>query len=196
MAISGTPLFGLGLKAAFDGHPEFTFVTVAENAADLDPTTMETTPGAVLVDAELSDPDGLSTAAALRQAYPLLGVVLLGRASDELLFRSLSAGLSAFVPISAPTGTLRAVVRHAAITPASFSAPDLAKAMARRESQRYQLSPREKQVLNLLRDGLTMARIAEVLMVTESTAKTYVSRIYDKLGVRTRSQALAAVDGL
>jgi DNA-binding NarL/FixJ family response regulator len=73
---------------------------------------------------------------------------------------------------------------HAA-SPRSFTAADLADAMRRRMTpDRPQLSPREKEVLGLLADGLGVAAIARKLFISESTAKTHISKIYDKLGCR------------
>jgi DNA-binding NarL/FixJ family response regulator len=53
-----------------------------------------------------------------------------------------------------------------------------------------QLSPREKEVLGLLADGLGVAAIARKLFISESTAKTHISKIYDKLGAANRAQAI------
>ena len=52
------------------------------------------------------------------------------------------------------------------------------------------LSPRERQILFLLHDGLSVPEIARQLFVSLSTAKTYVARLYEKLGARNRAQAL------
>jgi DNA-binding CsgD family transcriptional regulator len=52
-----------------------------------------------------------------------------------------------------------------------------------------QLSPREKEILDLLRQGLTNAEIAQTLFVSVSTVKVHVRHIFEKLGVRTRTQA-------
>ena len=66
--------------------------------------------------------------------------------------------------------------------------------MARRQSTtaRLALSPREREVLALLREGVSIPAIARTLYVSPSTAKTYVSRLYEKLGASNRSQALMA----
>jgi DNA-binding NarL/FixJ family response regulator len=53
-----------------------------------------------------------------------------------------------------------------------------------------QLSPREREVLDLLAEGLGVAAIARKLYISESTAKTHISKIYDKLGAANRAQAI------
>ena len=67
----------------------------------------------------------------------------------------------------------------------------LAEAMKRRLAPSGpQLSPREGQVLRLLADGMSVAGIAKQLFVSESTAKTHISKLYEKLGAANRAQAL------
>ena len=86
-----------------------------------------------------------------------------------------------------------AAIRGAALAPSSFSAAGLATALRRRNEtseERTALSPRERQILFLLHDGLSVPEIAAQLYVSLSTAKTYVTRLYDKLGARNRAQAL------
>ncbi|HAS08386.1 MAG TPA: DNA-binding response regulator, partial [Actinobacteria bacterium] len=53
-----------------------------------------------------------------------------------------------------------------------------------------QLSPREREVLNLLADGLGVAEISKQLYISQSTTKTHVSKLYEKLGAANRAQAL------
>ena len=53
-----------------------------------------------------------------------------------------------------------------------------------------QLSPREREVLGLLADGLGVAAISQQLFISESTTKTHISKIYEKLGAANRAQAL------
>ena len=60
----------------------------------------------------------------------------------------------------------------------------------REATDRIALSPREHEILVLLHDGLSVPAIAAQLFVSLSTAKTYVARLYDKLGARNRAQAL------
>lgn len=71
---------------------------------------------------------------------------------------------------------------------------DLAMEVARRRvmQDRLGLSPRETEVLRLLHDGLSVPAIAMEMFISMSTAKTYVTRLYEKLGAANRSQALMA----
>lgn len=98
------------------------------------------------------------------------------------MFGALEAGASAFVPKTAPPDEVVAAARHAASAPSAFTAADLAEAMHRRLAPTGpQLSPREGQVLRLLADGMSTAGIAKQLFTSESTAKTHISKLYEKL---------------
>ena len=118
-------------------------------------------------------------------------VVLTMYAGDDQLFGALEAGASAFVPKDAPAEDVIAAARHAAVSPRAFTATDLAGAMQRRLSPSGpQLSPREREVLGLLADGLGVAAISKQLYISESTTKTHISKVYEKLGAANRAQAL------
>jgi DNA-binding NarL/FixJ family response regulator len=155
----------------------------------------------VVLDTTLPDADGLRVARELRDRYPGLGIVLLtSNGEDDVLFRALEVGVSAFVCKTAPAPEVLAAIRHAAVAAGSFIASGLGPALARRQSggtqaagaqaSRTLLSPREAEVLQLLGQGLSVAAIGAVMYVSHSTAKTYVARLYDKLGASNRAQAI------
>ncbi len=77
------------------------------------------------------------------------------------------------------------------MSPHSFAASNLGEAMRRRlQPSGPQLTTREREVLALLAEGLGVAAIARSIYVSESTAKTHISKIYDKLGAANRAQAI------
>src|SRR6185437_10970340 len=101
---------------------------------------------------------------------------------DSVLFRALDRGASAFVSKHADAAEILAAIRHSAAAAWSFSASGLAQALRRRAQQPQSLSAREFQVLELLRDGRSIPQVASRLHLSLSTAKTYVARLYEKLG--------------
>jgi DNA-binding NarL/FixJ family response regulator len=191
VAVDEHVLLRLGLAGVLTGCPDITLVGEAGSAAEAERVVAEVDPTVVTIGLTLPDGDGIATARKLREARPDLGIVLLTATGDDaLLYRALDAGLSAYVTKSAPVQTVLAAVRHAAVAPTSFTAPGLQNALARRHSQNGLLSPRERQVLSLMRDGSSLPAIANHLQVSEATVKTYVSRLYSKLRVNNRAQAL------
>lgn len=193
--VDGHTLTRLGLTTLAAAHPDLEVVAQAETAAEVPGIIAATAPDVVTLDVSLPDQDGLRLARELRDRHPALGIVVLtSQGEDDILFRALETGASAFVGKTAPAEEILCAIRHAAVAAASFTATGLATAMARRQSTtaRLALSPREREVLALLRDGESIPAIARTLYVSPSTAKTYVSRLYEKLGASNRSQALMA----
>jgi DNA-binding NarL/FixJ family response regulator len=183
-----------GLRRAFERAGDFDVVGEAGSLADAAVALADTDPDVVIFDVRLPDGSGVAPARQAREDNPELGIVMLTMyAGDDQLLAAHDAGASAFVPKDAPAEDVVAAARHAAREPRSFIAPDLADALQRRQSpSRPQLSPREQQVLDLLAEGLGVSQISRRLYVSDSTTKTHISKLYDKLGAGNRAQALMA----
>jgi len=181
-----------GLRRAFERADDFEVVGEASNVGDGRSLAAELRPDVVVTDVRMPDGTGLDLARGLRQGNPAIGIVVLTMyAGDEQLFAALEVGASAFVAKEAPSEDVVAAARHAAVAPRSFTAQDLAGAMQRRmDPSKPQLSPRESEILALLADGLGVSPIARKLFISESTAKTHIARIYEKLGAANRAQAI------
>lgn len=181
-----------GLRRSFEREGDFEVVGEAGSVAEAQRLIGTTRPRVVVIDVRLPDGSGLKLAAAARLANPDLGIVILTMyAGDDQLFAALEAGASAFVPKNAPAEEVVAAARHAAATPRSFTSAELAEAMKRRMSPTGpQLSPREREVLQLLADGMGVAQISRHLFISDSTTKTHISKLYEKLGAGNRAQAL------
>lgn len=181
-----------GLRRAFERDPDFEVVGEAGSIGEAVAVATSLSPDVVIMDLRLPDGSGLEATKRLRETHPTMGIVVLTMyAGDEQLFAALEAGASAFVAKDTPADEVVAAARHAVASPTAFTAVDLANAMRRRMTPSGpQLSPREKEVLGLLADGLAVAQIARQLYISESTAKTHISKLYEKLGAGNRAQAL------
>jgi DNA-binding NarL/FixJ family response regulator len=181
-----------GLRRALEQAGDFEVVGEASRLSEGSELLESLTPAVLIIDVRLPDGSGIDLARAARKARPDLGIVVLTMyAGDEQLFEALDAGASAFVPKSSPAEDVVAAARHAASSPRAFTANDLAEAMKRRLSPTGpQISPREKEVLQLLADGLGVAQISRQLFISESTTKTHISKLYEKLGAGNRAQAI------
>ena len=181
-----------GLRRAFERTDDFAVVGEAETAAAAEELLDREKPDVVVLDVRLKDGNGLEVARRVRQSHPSMGIVILTMyAGDDQLFGALDAGASAFVPKDAPADEVIAAARHAAVSPQAFTAADLSNAMQRRLTPSGpQLTARERQVLELLASGLGVAAISKQLFISESTTKTHISKVYDKLGAANRAQAL------
>lgn len=193
LVVDAHPLVRWALAHIADDQPDLKTIGEAADAGEAINLVFALRPDVVTIDCCLPNDAGWLLAAELRARYDDLGIVILsGEASDELLFRALDSGASAFVTKSAPIQEVVGAIRHAAVASLSFSASGMAQALRRRREtvDRTVLSPREHQVLVLLQDGLSVPEVAGQLYVSLSTAKTYVARLYDKLGASNRAQAL------
>jgi DNA-binding NarL/FixJ family response regulator len=184
-----------GLRRALDRSVDLEVVGEASSVVEAEGALTRLRPDVMITDIRLPDGDGLSLAARSRTHHPRLGIVVLTMyAGDEQVVAAMEAGASSFVGKDAPTEEVVAAARRAVAAPRDFVAKDLEAVLQRRGSGpvRTKLSPREREVLVLLADGHAIAEIARRLFIGESTAKTHVAKIYDKLGAANRAQAVMA----
>jgi DNA-binding NarL/FixJ family response regulator len=184
-----------GLRRALDRSADLEVVGEASSVVEAEGALTRLRPDVMITDIRLPDGDGLSLAARSRTHHPRLGIVVLTMyAGDEQVVAAMEAGASSFVGKDAPTEEVVAAARRAVAAPRDFVAKDLEAVLQRRGSSpvRAKLSPREREVLVLLADGNPIAEIARRLFIGESTAKTHVAKIYDKLGAANRAQAVMA----
>ena len=181
-----------GLAAVIDLEPDLDIVGTAATVTDAVAAFEQLAPDVVVADLQLPDGTGLDIVRAVRRTSTTTGLVVLTMHSgDDQIFAAMEAGASGFVGKDAPAQEVVRTARHAAVSPRSFVCSGLAQAVVRRTGAgSTRLSDREHDVLVLLADGLGTAAIAERLFMSESTAKSHITHIYQKLGATNRAQAL------
>ncbi|MCW2817600.1 MAG: devR 2, partial [Marmoricola sp.] len=169
-----------GLGGAFTQADGFEVVGQSASVADGLARARELAPDVVVTDVRLPDGSGLDVVRTLRKESRTVGLVVLTMyAGDEQLFAAMDAGASAFVGKDSPTSSVISAARQAAVAPLTFACAGLPEALMRRmTSGAPRLSDRERQVLDLLAEGLGVTAIAGRLFVSESTAKAHIGRIY------------------
>jgi DNA-binding NarL/FixJ family response regulator len=192
MLVDDHDLIRQGLARAFERQDDFALVGQAGSIAEGLERFAETSPDVIVTDVRLPDGSGLDLVREIRTRGHNTGIVVLTMyAGDEQLFAALEAGASAFVAKDAPAEEVIVAARHALVSPRSFTASGLGDAMRRRMSPSGpQLTPRESEVLSLLARGFSVAAIAHSIFVSDSTAKTHISKIYEKLGASNRADAI------
>ena len=181
-----------GLTGVFSAQPDMQVVGAAATVAEAIAMFEEHHPQVIVTDLQLQDGTGLDVVRRVRRDDPRAGLVVLTMHSgDDQIFAAMQAGASAFVGKDAPSSEVVKAARHAAVSPRSFLCAGLAQAMMRRASgESTRLSEREHNVLVLLAEGLSAGEIAPRLHLSESTVKSHVAKIYQKLGAANRAQAL------
>lgn len=155
-------------------------------------------PDVVLMDVNLGGMDGIECVRKLKAVMPEAQVLMLTVFDDtEKIFRALAAGASGYLLKRLSPRKLLEAIREVLEGGSPMSAP-----IARKVVQSFQESPthgdetldlsqREREVLNGLAEGLAYKQIADQLGVSIHTVRNYIRRIYEKLHVRTRTEAVA-----
>jgi DNA-binding NarL/FixJ family response regulator len=182
-----------GLARAFERDDDMSVVGQAGNVADGVTAWADLRPDVVVTDLQMPDGHGLDVVRAIRKTSDTTGLVVLTmHAGDDQIFAAMEAGASAFVGKDSKASEVVSAAKHAAVAPRTFLCAGLSAAMVRRATgpSTPRLSGREEEVLALLADGLGTSEIAGRLYLSESTAKTHITHIYQKLGAANRAQAL------
>lgn len=181
-----------GLAGVFDLQDDMTVAGTAGSVAEALEAYARLQPDVVVTDLQLQDGTGLDVVRTLRKKSDAVGLVVLTMHSgDDQIFAAMEAGASGFVGKDAPSTEVVKAARHAKVSPRSFVCAGLVQAMMRRSAaESTRLTDREHEVLLLLADGLGAAQIGQRLYLSESTAKSHIAKIYQKLGAANRAQAL------
>jgi NarL family two-component system response regulator LiaR len=159
----------------------------------------ETYPDVVLIDVLMPEKDGIAATHEIKETHPNVGVVVLsGHDERQFIFDALKAGASGYLLKTAELDEVIDTVRKVAAGEAKID-PELASQVLA-EFQTYQqgeqadvfqpLTPREKEILRLMSDGLPNKAIASRLSISERTVTTHVANIYTKLQVNNRVSAI------
>ena len=195
------PLVRRGVRSLFQPFPEYSIVAEAEDGFTAVELVERWSPDVLIVDITMPGLDGMEVTRRAAQRCPEIRSVILSMHEDEAhVFEALRAGVAGYLSKTASLGTIveaiRAVGRGDTAFPpgveraATTRLADLA-AQARRGAHAWaRLTPREREVLSLIASGMTSRQIASSLGISERTVESYVSGVFDKLGVRTRAQAV------
>ena len=176
----------------------FRCVSQYANAEDALKGLPRVLPDVVLMDINLPGKDGVQCVRELKALLPGVLVMMLTVYEDtDNIFNALAAGASGYMLKRTPSKDLLEAIREV-----QRGGSPMTMHIARKVVQSFQrsaaatqaaesLSEREQQVLDLLSQGLIYKEIAEKLGIAYETVHTYIRRIYEKLQVRTRTEAVA-----
>lgn len=179
-----------GLRAVLEAEGDMEVVATAMDGEGLLDAVRRRRPDVAVVDLEMGHPDGFACLERIAaEQLPVRVVVLTAHSDSRAMRAAWEKGAAGFAMKSEPprqtVATIRQVARGQLVFP---GATRQANGAARvRES----LTEREGAVLSALAEGLTNARIARRLGITENTVKFHLQNLYLKLGARTRTEAVA-----
>jgi DNA-binding NarL/FixJ family response regulator len=194
-------LMRAGLIELLAGEPEIEIVGHASTGREAVEQTRRLAPDVVLMDVRMPDLDGISATRELARAAPAVRVLILTTfEQDDYVFGALRAGASGFLLKRTRPEELIAAA-HTIASGDSLLSPSVTRLVIDRMAQQPTpeladqakldgLTPREREVLELIARGLSNREIAAALAVEASTIRTHVKRILMKLGLRDRIQAV------
>ena len=200
LLVDDHPVVRRGLRALLEELPELEPVGEAADGAaairllDQFQQAGQPRPDVVLMDLRM-DP-GMNGVEATRlitaRTDPPSVLVLTVYSTDADILAAVEAGATGYLLKDAPPEELAAAVRAAARGETVLAPPVAARLMGRVRAGRPALSPRETEILELLAEGLANRQISRRLFISEATVKTHLVHVYEKLGVDSRTAAVAA----
>jgi DNA-binding NarL/FixJ family response regulator len=201
LLVDDDDLMRAGLRAVLRSDPSVEVVGEAADGRAAVAAARRQRPDVVLMDVRMPDLDGIAATREVLGASPDIRVVILTTfEQDDYIFGALSAGASGFLlKRTSPEELLAAI--HTVAAGDSLLSPSVTRIVVDRVAQQPapqigsggrlgELTPREREVLELIARGLSNGEIASALVIEESTVKTHVKRILMKLGLRDRIQAV------
>ncbi|MFF1689621.1 MULTISPECIES: response regulator [unclassified Streptomyces] len=188
------PVVRAGLRAVLDAEPDFEIVAEAATAERAVELAAAGGVDVVLMDLQFGAGMHGSEATAAIAAGPGAPrvLVLTTYDTDADILAAVEAGASGYLLKDAPPEELAAAVRTAASGQSALAPAIAHRLMDRMRAPAEALSRRELEVLQLVRDGLSNQRISKELFLSQATVKSHLVHIYAKLGVDSRTAAVAA----
>jgi two-component system, NarL family, response regulator DevR len=187
-----------GVQELLEADGDIVVVGEGSTAAEALARVPALRPDVAVLDVRLPDGDGVSVCRDLRSQMPELACLMLTSfADDEALFDAIMAGASGYVLKQIRGSDLLGAVRTVAAGGSLLDARTTAQVMERLRSGSHpdggdplaDLTEREREILDLIGEGLTNRQIGERLFLAEKTIKNYVSNLLAKLGMERRTQA-------
>jgi DNA-binding NarL/FixJ family response regulator len=187
-----------GVRELLAAEPDIEVIGEAATMASALERMPAVRPKVAVLDVQLPDGDGVAVCREIRSTLPGTACLMLtAAADDDALLRSIMAGAAGYVSKQTAGNDLVGAVRTVAAGRSMLDAQAAQRVMDRLRGRLANVGPlaglsdRQRDVLDLIGEGLTNRQIAERMSVAEETAKDYVSSLLTRLGVQRRTQAAA-----
>ena len=187
------PIVTDGVVANLRAAAEIEVVATGASADEAIALARAQTPDVLVLDLELGGRSGLDAMAEIKRASPATRIVVFSAyAGEERVASAFERGADSYVLKGTSSDELVAVIRAVA-DGRTLIPPEIAAQLARavRQPRRDRLTGREREIVQLLADGLSNREIGERLGITERTVKFHVGEILARLGASNRAQAVA-----
>ena len=189
LSVEDHPVFRKGLLMILETEADMVLVAQAANGVEAIAEFRRHRPDITLMDLRLPGTNGTDILIAIRGEFPDARIIMLSSSdSDGEIQRALRSGAWGYVLKSMPQDELLAVIRSVHAGKRQVP-PEVAAVLAEHLGEE-DLSPRELQVLQLIRDGCKNKQIADQLSISENTVNFHIKNIVDKLGANDRTHAV------
>jgi len=195
MIVDDHPVVRSGLTTMLQAFDDLMFIGEAASGPQALAECEQTLPDVILMDMLMPGMDGVATTQAVLARYPGVKIIILTSfAEEEMVQDALDAGAIGYLLKNAPIDTLAEAIRSAYFGQPTL-APEATKALIKANTGPlklgHDLTPRERDVLALVVEGLSNEEIAAQLTISPATARHHVSACIKKLGASNRTQAAA-----
>ncbi len=179
-----------GLEQLLTAEPDLEVVGVARDGAEAIDLAAQTNPDVVLMDLQMPEVDGVAATKHIAGSSETVVVVLTSFSDSERILAAIDAGAVGYLLKDAEPEHIIEGLRAAARGESPLH-PRAARQLltARSSSASVELTPRERQVLALVRGGLANKQIARRLDISERTVKAHLTSVFQRIGVVDRTQA-------
>jgi DNA-binding NarL/FixJ family response regulator len=188
------------LGLLLDGQADIEVIGYASSVNDVTNLRPTVAPDVVIMDYHLGDGTGHDAALVIRSSHPNARFVFLSRdEGDDALLGAVEAGASAYIHKSRAASEVIDAVRRVAAGSSLIAPGSIAQLMSRqrdRVAKRESLTQREREVLQLMAEGLPSRRIADELGISYATVRSHIRSIGTKLGARSKLNAVAVARDL
>ena len=189
LSVEDHPVFREGLNTIIASQADMQLVAQAANAAEAIREFRKHRPDVTLMDLRLPGTDGIDTLISIRGEFPTARIIMLTTSDgDAEIQRALRAGAAAYVLKSMPKDELLAVVRS--VHEGGRHIPPAVAARLAEHLGEDDLTTRELEVLQLIRDGFRNKQIADQLAIAETTVNFHIKNLVEKLGANDRTHAV------
>jgi DNA-binding NarL/FixJ family response regulator len=185
------------LHMLLDGSPGMEVTGVFEDAVELQKKMEQSMPDLVLMDIDMPGVNGIEAAKQIRIIFPKIVIIMQTIFDDEeRIFQSLKAGAQGYLTKDAPPLKIVSAIEEA-MAGGSPMTPGIARKVInyftvnQSDQDEFNLSQREKEILQLLSEGLSYKMIAAKLTIAYETVHSHIRKIYQKLQVNSLGEALS-----